>query len=346
MRRPSYSTARFAGITAALAAWAALAAPPAAAGSGLPLRAARADIALPGKADRFDYASIDAQRRLLFLAHLGSGMVTVIDLRNEQVLANIPDVPAVHGVLAVPELAEAFATATGRNRLDVISEKSFRVIAQAPAGVYPDGMAYATEAHKLYVSDESGKTETVIDAQTDRRIATIPMGGEVGNSQYDPAGHRVLVAVQTRDEIAAIDPRSDSVVGRYPLPKSCDDDHSLLIDPNARLAFAACDGNAKLLLIDLTSMSTLSVQDIGRDPDVLAFDPGLQRLYVASESGTVSVLELQGRRLRLLGQSHLAYEAHSVAVDPITHRVYFPLQNIDGRGVLRVMAPPNISPRN
>ena len=343
MKRAKHSATCIAGITAALAAFAT---PLVASGSGLPLRAARADIVLPGKANRFDYASIDAQRRLLFLAHLGSGMVTVVDLHNEQVLANIPDVPAVHGVLAVPELAEAFATATGRNRLDVISEKSFRVIAQAPAGVYPDGMAYATEAHKLYVSDESGKTETVIDAQTDRRIATIPMGGEVGNSQYDPAGHRVLVAVQTRDEIAAIDPRSDSVVGRYPLPKSCDDDHSLLIDPNARLAFAACDGNAKLLLIDLTSMSTLSVQDIGRDPDVLAFDPGLQRLYVASESGTVSVFQLQGRRLRLLGQSHLAYEAHSVAVDPTTHRVYFPLQNIDGRGVLRVMAPTNISPRN
>lgn len=335
-----------AGIASITAALAALTAPLAAGGADLPLRAARPDIVLPGRADRFDYASVDAQRRLLFLAHLGSGMVTVVDLRNEQVIANIPNVPAVHGVLAVPELAEAFATATGSNRLDVISEKRFRVIAQAPAGIYPDGMAYAPDARKLYVSDESGRTETVIDTQTNRRIATIPMGGEVGNSQYDAAGHRVLVAVQTRDEIAAIDPRTDSIAGRYPLPKSCDDDHSLLIDPSARLAFAACDGNAKLLLIDLTGMSTLSIQDVGRDPDVLAFDAGLQRLYVASESGVVSVFELRGRQLRLIGKSHLAYEAHSVAVDPTTHRVYFPLQNIHGRGVLRVMAPPDIVPRN
>lgn len=36
---------------------------------------------------------------------------------------------------------------------------------------------------------------------------------------------------------------------------------------------------------------------------------------------------------------YLAYEAHSVAVDPQTHRVYFPLQNVNGHGVLRIMAP-------
>jgi hypothetical protein len=53
----------------------------------------------------------------------------------------------------------------------------------------------------------------------------------------------------------------------------------------------------------------------------------------------VAVFQLEGRQLRLLGRSYLAYEAHSVAVDPLTHRVYFPLQNVGGRGVLRIMAP-------
>ncbi|MHB8813927.1 MAG: YncE family protein [Steroidobacteraceae bacterium] len=241
-------------------------------------------------------------------------------------------------------LGELFATATGRNRLDVISEQSYQVIAHAPAGVYPDGMAYAPEVEKLFISDEHGGTETVIDARTDRRIATIPMGGHVGNSQYDPITHRILADVQTRDQIVAIDPRSDLIARRYALPDSCRHDHSLLIDAAARLAFVACDGNAKLLLLDMTDMSVLSVQNVGRDPDVLAFDPGLRRLYVASESGVVSVFELHRRRLRPLGQKSLAYEAHSVAVDPLTHFVYFPLQNVHGRGVLRVMVPTNIAP--
>ena len=336
MKRTKRAIAWACGIATALAV---TIAPLIASGSTLPLRSSGPDIVLPGKATRFDYVSIDPQRRLLFIAHLGSGSVTAVDLRNDRVVANIANVPAVHGVLAVPGLGQVFATATGRDRLDVISESSFRVIAHAPAGVYPDGITYAPDVDKLFISDEHGGTETVIDARTDRRIATIPMGGHVGNSQYDAVTHRVLVDVQTRDQIVAIDPRADRIVQRYALPGSCHHDHSLLLDARARVAFVACDGNAKLLLVSLSDMRVLSVHDVGRDPDVLAFDPGLKRLYVASESGVVSVFWLKGKQLRLLGRSFLAYEAHSVAVDPKTHRVYFPLQNVNRRAVLRVMVP-------
>ena len=337
--RSRYFSAGIAAVTAALAV---IALPFAARSSELPLRQVGADIPLPGQANRFDYASVDPQRRLLFLAHLGSGMVTAVDLRANRVIANVSDVPSVHGVLAVPELGEVFASATGRNRLDVISEENFRVIARAPAGTYPDGMAYAPDSRELFISDESGRTGTVIDTRTNRRIATIPLGGEVGNSQYDPITHKIFVDVQTLDEIAAIDPRTNKLVARYPLPRSCRDDHSLLIDAPARLAFVACDDNAKLLLVDMTDMHVLSVHDVGGDPDVLAFDPGLRRLYVASESGVVAVFEVEAKGLRLLGLKFLAHEAHSVAVDPATHLVYFPLQNIHGRGVLRVMSPTDV----
>jgi DNA-binding beta-propeller fold protein YncE len=184
----------------------------------------------------------------------------------------------------------------------------------------------------------------VIDTRTNRRIATLAMGGEVGNSQYDPISRRVFVDVQTLDEIVAIDTRGNRVVARYPLPRSCRDDHSLLIDAPARLAFVACDESANLLLVDMTDMHALSVHDVGRDPDVLAFDPGLRRLYVASESGVVAVFEVHDKDLRPLGLEFLAHEAHSVAVDPATHLVYFPLQNIQGRAVLRVMSPTRVSP--
>lgn len=331
-------------ISAVIAVVSAMALPVMARGAGLPLRRVGPDIVLPGAANRFDYASIDPQRHLLLISHLGSDLVIAVDLKTERVLAAIRNVPAVHGVLAVPEIGEVFASATGRNRLDVISERSLRVIAHAPAGVYPDGMAYAPDVHKLFISDEHGGTESVIDTRTDRRIATIPMGGHVGNSQYDPVTGQIFADVQTRDQIVTIDPHTDRIVRRYTLPGTCHHDHSLLIDSPARLAFVACDGNARLLVVDMRNMRALSVHEVGRYPDVLAFDPGLRRLYVASESGVVTVFELEGRRLRLLGRKFLAYEAHSVAVDPVTHLVYFPLQNVNGHGVLRVMAPMHLAP--
>jgi len=77
---------------------------------------------------------------------------------------------------------------------------------------------------------------------------------------------------------------------------------------------------------------------VGDDPDVLTFDPGLRRLYVSAESGDVTVLEESNRAVHSIGQFHMPH-AHTVSVDPGTHLVYFPLENINGRPLLRIMKP-------
>jgi len=46
----------------------------------------------------------------------------------------------------------------------------------------------------------------------------------------------------------------------------------------------------------------------------LAYDDTLKLLYVASESGVVSVFEEQGKKLTKIGEGLLARNAHSVAV--------------------------------
>jgi DNA-binding beta-propeller fold protein YncE len=130
---------------------------------------------------------------------------------------------------------------------------------------------------------------------------------------------------------------SNRVVGRYDLP-GADHPHGLFLDTAHRLAFVACEGNARLLVVDLATMRVTGEHHVGDDPDVLAFDPGLQRLYVASESGVVTVFREDGRKLQLLG-TYQAPAAHSVAVDPVTHRVYLPLKNVAGKPVLRILTP-------
>ena len=190
----------------------------------------------------------------------------------------------------------------------------------------------------MFVSDESGGVETVLNAGG-HRIATISLGGEAGNVQYDSGSRRVLADVQTRNDIAVIDPRTNRVVRRVALP-GCSHDHGLLIDASRRLAFVACDGNAKLLTLDLKRMKVTGSASVGGSPDVLAFDSSLRRLYVAAESGEVAVFAERAHGLTKLGQAMLAPYAHTVAVDPRTHLVYFPLQSgSNGRPQLLIMEP-------
>ena len=157
------------------------------------------------------------------------------------------------------------------------------------------------------------------------RIATIDLGGEAGNVQYDAGTRHVLADVQTRDDIAIIDPRTNRIVHRVALP-GCNHPHGLLIDAAHHLAFVACDGNATLLTLDLRTNTIIDRELVGTNPDVLAYDDTLRRLYVSSESGTVTVLHEGAHGLTKLGQAFLAREAHTVAVDPHTHLVYFPLE--------------------
>lgn len=303
----------------------------------LPLKTI-ADVPLPGRTTRWDYESIDPGRHLLFLAHLGDSEVVAFDTRREKVIATIPGISQVHGVLAVPALGRVYASATGSNEVVAIDEDSLKVTARVPAGVYPDGIAYAPDVDKLFVSDETGATDTVIDAATNKRIATIPLGGEVGNTQYDPVSRHIFANVQTRDDLVEIDPVTDKVIARYPLP-GARGNHGLLIDPASRLAFIACEGNDKLLVLDMRTMKVVADFAVGGDPDVLAFDDRLGLLYVASESGVVSLFKVKGRAVEKLGQGKLGDNAHSVAVDSATHNAYFPLKAWKGKPVLRIVRP-------
>lgn len=296
-----------------------------------------ADIPLPGGASRFDYQSLDAETGRLYLAHMGAGQLVVVDVRSRRVVAALDRFPRVTGVLFVPALRRVYASVAGAHRVTIVDASTLRVIAQVGGVSFPDGLAYAPDAARVFVSDESGRRELVIDARTSQARGVIQLGGEAGNTQYDSAGRRILVAVQTRNQIVAIDPAADSIVGRYTLP-GADHPHGLLIDGARRVAFVANEGNGKLLVVDLASMQVLATHPVGEDPDVLAFDPGLRRLYVASESGVVTVFDERGRGLVEAG-TYRAPRAHSVAVDPATHQVFLPLADVNGRPVLRVMSP-------
>ena len=296
-------------------------------------------IALPGDSSRFDYASLDPGRGLLFIAHLGASEVIEVDVQNQRVVRSIHGLAGVHGVMVVPDKRRVYATATDADRMVILDEDNGAQLAEGPTGAYPDGLAYDPVHNTVWTTNESGGTETVLDADTAAVRGTVDMHGEVGNVYYDRTTAMMLVDVQAANQLAVVDPVTLGVVRRLELP-GCDHDHGLAIDYAHRLAFVACDGNATLLTVDLTSWQVVDHVRVGQGPDVLAFDPAAQRLYVAAESGWLSILTESGRHATVTGSGHLADGAHVVAVDPGTHRSFYPVPSgTDGRPVLLVYDP-------
>ena len=301
-----------------------------------PLRVIR-DLPLPGPANRFDYQSIDPARGRLYMSHMNAGRVVVFDLDSSRVVGEVNGTPRVTGIWAVPAHHMVYASAAGNHEVAAIDDQTLKIVARIGGIRFPDGIAYAPAEHKVFVSDESGGTDVVIDANTNKKRSTIELGGEAGNTHYDSASHCILVAVQTRNQLVAIDPASEKIVARYDLPGS-DHPHGFTVDEPGRLAFISCEGNGKLLVVDLRTMKVLSTHAVGDDPDVLAWDAAWRRLYVAAESGVLSSFVADGAVLHPVGEIK-APHAHTVSVDPRTHRVYLPLENIDGHPVLRILTP-------
>jgi DNA-binding beta-propeller fold protein YncE len=300
-----------------------------------------ADVPLPGPAVRFDYQSLDAENGRLYIAHMNADQLVVFDTQKRQVVANLDGFKRVHGVLAVPAINRIFASVTGQQQMAAVDMNTLKTIAMAGPISYPDGLAYAPDSERVFVSDEHGGVDAVVDAKTNKLLTSIPLGGGAGNTVYDPGSGHILVAVHKLNELVAIDPAAMKIIGRYSLPE-IENPHGIALDVANRLAFIAGEENHSLAVFDLTSMKLMSVHQVGEDPDVLAFDPDLKRLYVSAESGTVSVFQESDKRLDLIGQFNMPH-AHTVSVDPKTHLVYLPLENVQGQPLLRIMRP--LTPR-
>ena len=286
-------------------------------------------IGLPGGNSRFDYTSLDPGRGLLFVAHLGASQVVEINVRTGRVVRTIGGLPQVHGVLVVPALHRVYATATGANRVVRINEDTGRILGRTPTGAYPDGLAYDPGNHTIWTTNESGGSETIVNAVTGAPEGTVRFGGFVGNVAYDPVSGDMVVDAQSHNQLAVIDPKTRAVIRRVPLP-GCSDDHGLALDSPARLAFVACDINSVLLTVDMTTWRVTGSASVGVEPDVVAFDGHAGRVYVASESGLVTVFQWDGHRLRVIDSVYLGDDAHAVAVDPVTGRSYFPVLKASG----------------
>mgnify|MGYP001269080218 FL=1 len=293
---------------------------------------------LPGPAGkRFDYLTVDPQDGWLLSAHLGAGILYVIDLRTNRLVKAIPGVPGVEGVEYVPGLRKVYTSDWLENKIGVVDLASMRVIKKLATASKPDGSTYAAPFRKLYVSDERGRAEAVVDVDHDVILTTLHFASETGMPQYDPVARKVYLNLQDENIFAVIDPATDRVVARYPVGR-CRGNHGMALDPEHHRAFLSCEGNNQMTVFDLDTHQPIAMLPLADGPDVIKYDPGLGRIYVACYSGAISVFhEDDPNHFRKLPDVPVQPKVHSLAIDPVTHRVYAPEQEEDGRPVARMV---------
>jgi DNA-binding beta-propeller fold protein YncE len=294
-------------------------------------------IEVPGpKGKRFDYLTINASTHLLFATHLGAGVLYVIDLNSYRIVKTISDLPGIEGVEIASDVKKVYTSNWFENKIGVVELDGLKLIKKIPTEAKPDGIAYAAPFHKIYVSDERAKAEAVVDVTRDEVIKTLHFDSETGNVRYDPVSRHILVNLQDKNAISEIDPASDREIAQYPLGE-CRGNHGMTLDAEHRLAFLVCEDSNLMTVFDLNSHQPVAHLPMAEGGDVIAYDPGLRRIYVACYSGAISVFqEDDAQHFRKLGDVPAEKKVHSLAVDPRTHRIYVPEQELGGKPAARI----------
>lgn len=290
------------------------------------------EIPLPGPpGKRFDYLTIDVPAHLVLSAHLGAGLLYAIDLRTHRLMATVQGVPGVEGVIAVPAEHKAYTSDWFENKIGVVDLKTMKVVKRLPTLAKPDGSAYAAPFHQVFVSDERGRAEAIVDTTRDQIVKTLHFDSETGMPRYDPFARKVYVNLQDTNEFAVIDPATDTVVARYPV-SPCRGNHGMALDAEHHRAFLSCEGNDVMAVFDLDTHHVVATLPMASGPDVIKYDPGMKRIYVACFSGAISIFQEQApNRYFKLEDFPVEHAVHSLAIDPDTHILYVPEQEVHGR---------------
>src|SRR5712672_4163681 len=250
-----------------------------------------ATIDLPGpRGERFDYLTMDDEDHYLLSAHLGPGILYVIDVRTNKLLKAIPGLPGITGLEYVPGLRKVYTSNWGEEKIGVVDLRTMSVIKRLPTESKPNGIVYAEPFRKAYVANTLGKAVSVVDVNKDEIVKVLRFNSETGTPGYDSVAKKIYVTLRSSNEVAEIDPSTDRVIGRYPV-EGCSFDHGMAIDSEHHRAFLLCGTTHNLTVFALDNHKAIAHFPIPTGADVVKFDPGNGRVYAACSSGAISSVQ-------------------------------------------------------
>lgn len=253
------------------------------------------DLPPNAKAGGFDHAAVHEPTGRVYVAHTANDAVDVIDIAAQRYVRSIPDLPAVAGALvAEPDLV--FTSNRGENTVGVFTTADVPRVEKVPVGIRPNGLAYDPKRGRLlaaHVGDPAvagSFTVSVIDVRARKRIGDVPVAGRTRWAVYDPVSDAFHVNIADPPQIIVVE-SGDPVRNRRIVPIPHAGPHGLDIDVRSRRLFCACDAGV-LAAVDADTGKLLESHPIGGVPDVVFFNPGLSRLYVAiGDPGVIEVFD-------------------------------------------------------
>ena len=187
-------------------------------------------------------ASPDAKRA--YVANIGSGSVTVIDLAAAKAVKDIPTGEGAEGIAITPDGGEVWVTNRGADTVSIVDTKSLEVAANLKVARFPIRVKITPDGKRALVSCAQSGDVAVFDTASRRELKRVSID---------------------REPVAGSESRlfSDRF-GKSPVPVG------LLIAPDGRRAWVASTNADVVSAIDLSTLAVVGRLTAGKEPDGLA----------------------------------------------------------------------------
>ncbi len=184
-------------------------------------------------------------RSLAFVANIGSGTATVLDLKGKRRLATIETGAGAEGIDITPDGREVWVTNRAANTISVIDVATLKVTAVLESKAFPIRVKFTPDGQYALVSNAQSGDVAVFDAEAKKEIRRIKMEF----SPVNDADKRLF----------------GNQFGTSPVPVG------ILVEPSGRYAYVANTQADVVTVLDLKEWKIADRLTAGKEPDGLGY---------------------------------------------------------------------------
>jgi DNA-binding beta-propeller fold protein YncE len=167
------------------------------------------------------------------------------------------------------------------NSVDVISQRTFKVVAHFAVGALPQHVTPSWDLRTLYVTNDEGNSLTPIDPRTARPGKPIPVLDPY-NMYFTPDGRWAIVVAEAHRELDFRDAHTMALRHTLQTPQCPGIDH-MDYTADGRYALASCEFGGRLVVVDLSTERVIKTIELapGAMPQDVKLSPDGRVFYVA-----------------------------------------------------------------
>jgi DNA-binding beta-propeller fold protein YncE len=211
------------------------------------------------------------------------------------------------------------------NRVDVISQRTFKVVAQFPVGALPQHVTPSWDLRRLWVTNDQGNSLTPIDPRTGHPGPPVPVSDPY-NLYFTADGTRAIVVAEARKQLDFRDPHTMRLRHTLAVPTCAGVDH-MDYTADGRYALVSCEFAGRMIVVDLRRERVTKTIDLrpGAMPQDVKLSPDGRTFYVADMASNgvwlIDARTMRKLRLQQTGRgAHGLYPSRDARVLYVTNR--------------------------